>query len=53
MAPAKGSKPEVNPWSWASSVEPENIGLEQLRKAYRVVDYKPCEDPRLTLLKCL
>ncbi|XP_021949612.1 ubiquitin carboxyl-terminal hydrolase 48 [Folsomia candida] len=46
MAPAKGSKPEVNPWSWASSVEPENIGLEQLRKAYRVVDYKPCEDPR-------
>lgn len=46
MAPAKANKPEIQPWAWVVTVSPENVELEHMLKAYRVLDFKPCDDPR-------
>ncbi len=49
MAPAKGSKPEINPWGWTNSVQAEDVGLEHILKAYRIIGYHYCEERRYVL----
>jgi hypothetical protein len=46
MAPAKGNKPEINPWAWIVTVDSDDIGLEHVLRAYRIIDFKPCEETR-------
>lgn len=47
MAPVKNVKAaDINPWSWVSQVEPENVNITNILSAYRIEGFQKCLEPR-------